>query len=187
MAEEKGTEATSQPAKGKKGRRVLNPKRARLLKALTTADSLAEAGKIAGYGTRQSAHRAIKAIRKEAPERLEELGITRDRVFKKLEYLMDARETKFFQKDGLVMETRDVEALDINTKAAVELGKMHRAYPRNADSDTDPSERGALEGITFSVVILNEGDAKRLSAGITARRGSHQQPPLDAAVHQNAG
>lgn len=49
--------AGDEPKQEKKAKKeALGPKQQRLVRPLTTADGVAEAGKIAGYGTRQSTH-----------------------------------------------------------------------------------------------------------------------------------
>ena len=56
-------------------------------------------------------------------------------MFLKLGSLLDAKETKFWADKGVVIETREVEAQDIQIRAAVELAKMHGAYPKGKDEN----------------------------------------------------
>jgi hypothetical protein len=111
----------------KKGKLTL--KQAKLVQALPESNSVAEAGAKAGYGYRQDAHRALKSISERAPEVLERLGLTIDYVADKcLRPLLEAKETKFFQKDGIVMQERDVEANDIRIRAIELWGKLMGAF-----------------------------------------------------------
>jgi hypothetical protein len=41
---------------------------------------------------------------------------------------LNAKETRFFAKDGLVMETREVEALDVQLRALDAWAKMYGAF-----------------------------------------------------------
>jgi hypothetical protein len=142
----------------KKRRSKLSLKEEKLVNALTKVDSVAEAGRLAGYNTKQAAHQALARVRERAPEALQRLGITRDRVFQKLGALMDAKETKFFADKGVVMETREVEAQDIQMRATVELAKMHGAYPRGTDENVMIDSGG----IMINVGVFNEPGAAQL-------------------------
>lgn len=112
--------------KKKKG---LTLKQSKLVQALPGSNSVAEAGARAGYFDRPTAHRALKSISERAPEVLERLGLTIEHVANNcLRPLLEAKETRFFQKDGIVMEERDVEALDIRLRAIDTWAKMMGAY-----------------------------------------------------------
>src|ERR1700730_1765756 len=100
-----------------KKKEKLTLKQSRLVQELPTSNSVAEAGERAGYACRQSAHEAFKSISERAPEVLERIGLTLEYVLDKcLRPLLEAKETKFFANQGVVMETRDVEANDIRLR-----------------------------------------------------------------------
>ena len=81
----------SETAKGEK----LTLKQKRLVEALPIAQSIAQAGEVAGYSDRTAASRALKGIGEKAPEVLERLGLTIEHVVNKcLRPLLDAKETK---------------------------------------------------------------------------------------------
>jgi hypothetical protein len=112
-------------AKGEK----LTLKQKRLVEALPTSDSVAEAGEKAGYYDRKTAHRALKSVSERAPEVLERLGLTIEHVADKcLRPLLEARETKFFANAGIVLDTREVEALDIRIRAIEVWARLMGAY-----------------------------------------------------------
>jgi hypothetical protein len=112
---------------GKKGKLTL--KQAKLVQELPKSNSMAEAGAKAGYACRQSAHEAFKAVIERSPDVLQRLGLTHDYVLDKcLRPLLEAKETKFFQKDGIVMQERDVEANDIRIRAIELWGKLMGAF-----------------------------------------------------------
>jgi hypothetical protein len=118
---------SKKPKTGKGEKLTLKQKK--LVEALPTSDSVAEAGKKAGYPYRQDAHRALKSIAERAPEVLERLGLTIEHVADKcLRPLLKAKETKFFADKGVVIETRDVEALDIRLRAVDTWAKLMGAY-----------------------------------------------------------
>lgn len=115
-------------AKGKKDAK-LTIKQSRLLKALPTSKTVAEAGEKAGFSCRQSAHESFQAIAEKAPEVLERLGLTYEHVLDKcLRPLLTANETKFFQNQGIVMQREEVEALDIRLRAIDTWAKLAGAY-----------------------------------------------------------
>jgi hypothetical protein len=107
----------------------LTLKQSKLLQALPTSDSVAEAGEKAGYAHRQDAHRALKTIAERTPEVLERLGLTIEYVADKcLRPLLEAKETKFWADKGIVMETREVVAQDIRLRAIEVWAKLAGAF-----------------------------------------------------------
>lgn len=112
-----------------KKKQGLTFKQSKLLKALPTSSSVAEAGERAGYFDRQTAHRALKGISERAPEVLERLGLTIEHIADKcLRPLLEAKETKFFSDKGVVIETRDVDALGIRLRAIEVWAQLMGAY-----------------------------------------------------------
>jgi hypothetical protein len=115
-------------SKGKRNAK-LTIKQSRLLQALPTSKTFAEAGEKAGFACRQSAHQAFKDITEKTPEVLERLGLTSEYVIDKcLRPLLTATETKFFQNQGVVMQREEVEALDIRLRAIDVWAKLAGAY-----------------------------------------------------------
>ena len=126
----------------------LTLKQARLVKALPSSDSVAEAGEKAGYHNRQSAHRALGTIREKMPDVLERHGLTPDYAADKCRHLMEAKETKFFANAGIVMETREVDANEIQLRALDAWAKMFGAYEKDNKIELDVRYHGFnLEGI----------------------------------------
>jgi len=113
----------------KRKNKTLTLKQSRLLAELPKSKSVAEAGAKAGYATRVEAHKALKNLTERAPEILERLGLTIEHVANNcLRPLLEAKETKFFANQGIVMETRDVDALDIRLRAIDVWAKLMGAY-----------------------------------------------------------
>jgi hypothetical protein len=145
----------------------LTLKQARLLKELPTSSSVAEAGAKAGYACRQSTHEAFKGVTQRAPEVLEELGLTYEYVLDKcLRPLLEAKETKFFQNGGIIMQERDVEALDIRLRAIDTWAKLMGAYS---------VQKVNVSG-TLNLDITHVSDAE-LNQSITDLLGATQQKP----------
>lgn len=113
----------------KKPKNSLTVKQSKLLKELPTSASVSEAGEKAGYYDRQTAHRALKGIAERAPEVLERLGLTIEYVADKcLRPLLEAKETKFWADKGIVMETREVDALDVRLRAIEVWARLMGAF-----------------------------------------------------------
>lgn len=150
----------------KRKKRELGPKQQRLVKALPKAASIAQAGRSAGYGTKQAALRAYKGIKERAPEILERIGYGQEVVLGNLGKLTGATETKFFADKGIVLETREVEANDIRLRANVELAKIHGAYEKD-ESQPDASHR--YPPIVINLGFLDRREAEALLAGQSGR------------------
>ena len=69
----------------------LNEKRIKLLKGIANGMNVSEAGRAAGYGTPQAAHRAFNQMKLCAPEILQRIGVSAELVLKKLTLMMHAR------------------------------------------------------------------------------------------------
>ena len=107
----------------------LTLKQSKLIQELPNSTSIAEAGEKAGYSDRQTAHRALKGIGERAPEVLERLGLTIEHVADKcLRPLLEAREMKFFASNGIVLQEKEVEALDIRIRAIEVWARLMGAY-----------------------------------------------------------
>jgi hypothetical protein len=75
--------------------------------------------------SRQAAQEAIN----ERTKALEKQGLTFDYLAKKLKRELNAKETKFFQKDGFVIEQHDVVAWDVRQRARIDAHKLRGDYP----------------------------------------------------------
>lgn len=107
----------------------LTLKQKKLVEALPKSDSIAEAGTVAGYSDRTAASRALKGIAERAPEVLERVGLSIEYVVNNcLRPLLDAKETKFFAYNGIVLDTKEIAALDIRTRAIEVWARLMGAY-----------------------------------------------------------
>jgi len=120
-----------------KRKRELSLQQQRMLDALPKAASIAEAGRMAGYGTKQASQRAFQSIKRKAPQLFEEIGYGEKVALRKLVAMADAKETKFFQHNGRVKATRTVAAQDIRLRSRIELCRIHGCFPDKVDSGPD--------------------------------------------------
>jgi hypothetical protein len=172
---------TNKATKKRKGRRELTLKQARLVKELPTAHSVAEAGRKAGFANRQEAHKALDSIREKMPDVLERHGLTADFAADKCRQLMNAKETRFFAKDGMVWETREVEALDVQLRALDIWAKMYGAFREDkVQVDVNHSYhfdlREVPDAILFGIVGLV---AQRSDGRAQGPSRDLQAPPID--------
>jgi hypothetical protein len=178
---------TASKATSKKQRQSvrMNRKRIKLLKGIAQGLNVSEAGRAAGYSHAQSAHEAVRRMENFIPDVLNRIGCPIEKVLKKLDAKLDAKESKFFSNGGIVTDSRQVEAHDIQIRAAVEIAKMHRAYPRSrADGDEDGSRP---RGPSFTLVITDPAVADRVVEKLAVRRGGRGQPSVDEGAHKDEG
>jgi len=154
--------------KSKKDRKNKNltVKQSKLLQELPKSSSVAEAGEKAGYAYRQDAHRALKTIAERTPEVLERLGLTIEYVADKcLRPLLEAKETKFFASNGLVMTEREVDALDVRLRAIEVWAKLAGAYTQKVELGGRIEHGIDLSGVPDTVLQGIVGLAQERSAG----------------------
>jgi hypothetical protein len=86
----------------------LSPKQKKLVKALGSASSVAEAGRIAGYSDRSAAHKALATIELKMPELMDREGLTDEVLVNN--YLrpgLESTKREYFANGGVVLETRE--------------------------------------------------------------------------------
>lgn len=119
-----------------RGKRRISEREARLLKELAKPGRIQDAGRRAGYPSPQRTSQALAGIREKAPEILDRIGLGIEVALKRhLKPLLEAKETVFFQNQGIVTDQRDVEALDIRLRATEDLLKIHGAFPRGQNGN----------------------------------------------------
>jgi len=83
---------------------------------------------------------------------IEDFGLSDNQLKTKLLSLLDAKQTKFFQKDGVVTETRTVEALEIQRKTLDMILKVKGLYGpekhEHAGKDGGPIETKNVKEMT---------------------------------------
>jgi hypothetical protein len=107
----------------------MNRKRRKLLEGVSRGLDISEAGRVAGYGTAQSAHRAMNLIRTRMPDALDKVGFPAEKLLKNLEKSLEATKTLYCTYRGKVTDTLEVPDHKIQLRAIIELLKLHGAYP----------------------------------------------------------
>jgi len=159
-----------------------NKKRMMLLKGISQGLNVSAAGRYAGYGTAQSAHRALNRMALYLPAILEKIGLPAEKVLKKFKELLEAKETKYFSNQGIVTDCRVVPAHDIQLRAAIEVAKMWRVYPRNGQHGDDAIREP--RGPIFNLVFNDPERGKRIIEALNKYRSGLQPPPLDAPADE---
>ena len=144
-------ESNSQSSAPKKKQKRVDAKHLKVARGVARGMTLREAGVAVGYPERsapQSAWKAMQTIKRKAPEIFDKLGLTVESLAQDVDRLRRAKETKFFHDKGIVLETREVEALDIQAKA-VDMGlRVHGAYKEADDA------RNTLRSETSTVCLV---------------------------------
>lgn len=78
---------------------------------------------------------------------LDEQGLSENKLKEKLLNLLNAKETRFFQKDGIVTDQREVEALETQRRSLDMAFKIKGAYaPEKHSVSFDDVEKKLLSG-----------------------------------------
>lgn len=174
------------PDAPKKKRKRVDPKHLKVARGVARGLTLQEAGEVVGYparSARQSAWKGMETIKRKAPEIFDELGLTVSSLAQDVDRLRRAKETKFFHDKGIVMETREVEALDIQAKA-VDMGlRVHGAYKEADDA------RNSLRSETSTVclVVTDAKEAAELARLLAPRDSSGVVIDVAPQVDSNLG
>jgi hypothetical protein len=135
----------------------MNQKRKKLLEGVSRGLNISEAGRAAGYGTAQSAHRAMNLIRIHMPEVLDKIGFPAEKLLKNLIKSVDATKKLYFSHRGVVKDTREVPDHDIQLRALIELAKMYCLYPRGNQRKSANGSDGYSPPIVNLVIPSLEG------------------------------
>jgi hypothetical protein len=166
---------------------LTNSKRTKLLQGVASGMNVSEAGRAAGYANAQSAHRSLHRIRLQLPDILDKMNIPVEKVVKKLKAQMEARETLYFTHQGVVMETRHVEAHAIQLRAAVELAKMLGFYPgAYAPAYESEADNKFPIRMTLTVVVGTPEEAKELGAIFVNPRAESREFSADVESNEAA-
>jgi hypothetical protein len=117
----------------------LTPQQRALVKNLVKGMSITEAAREAGYADNgyvgQLGSQALENIRLKMPEVLNRHGLTDDVLVEDyLKPLLEAEETKFFQKDGIVVERYNVIAWGPRKEGLDIAFRLKGSYaPKSAD------------------------------------------------------
>jgi len=118
-------------------------RRAKILQAAIEGKNITKAAIETGLSPKSAADQASKILRDPITQRafvmiLAEKGLTDEFLAEKIRSLLDAKQTLFFQKDGEVTDSREVEALETQRKTAELAAKLmgHLWEQDKVDMDT---------------------------------------------------
>jgi hypothetical protein len=124
-----GTNYAGSPKRRHRRLLQLNDKHRELIRAVASGLNVSEAGRAAGYGTAQSAHRAMNLIRTRMPEMLEKCNFPAEKLLKNLIESLEATKILHFSYRGVVLDSRTVPDHKIQLRSAIELLKLYGLYP----------------------------------------------------------
>lgn len=137
----------------------LTSRERKLFKCLTKGMSIADAAIAAGYSAKnpsQSGHQALERIRRNAPQLLAKHGLDDDSLIEKyLAPALEANETKFFQKDGIVTDSRDVIAWGPRLSALDMAMKIRGMYSDGEEVDPSRARMTVILDIPRPVKNIN--------------------------------
>jgi hypothetical protein len=143
----------------------LSPKQKKLVKALGSASSVAEAGRIAGYSDRSAAHRALATIELKMPELMDREGLTDEVLVNN--YLrpgLAATKREHFANGGIVLETRE-EPDWATRRGFLDMAfKVKGRYLKLTEADEEQPE-----GIYINVALFQEPRIGELLTELKAR------------------
>jgi hypothetical protein len=176
-----------EPRPAKKRKRVI-AKHLTVARHVARGKTLQQAGEAAGYPpktARGSAWKAMETVRLRAPEVFHQRGLTLESLADDVNRLRKAKETKFFAHKGIVLDTREVEALSVQI-SAVDMGlRTFGAYREGEDAAGKGQDQAA--GNTVCLVVCNERAAASLARLFATRSPVGPIIDVDAAVDQNLG
>jgi len=131
------------------GKKKLTKKQSRFVAALVNSkvDTIAEAARIAGlcdraYGTRLiQQNTTIRETLQDYLDTLYAYGATKEVQAQRTAEELHATETKFFQHEGRVCDSREVVAWDVRHKALELLAKIHGYVQTAAKIEIDQSQK----------------------------------------------
>lgn len=151
-----------------KPKRRLNGMERKLVRALASGKTLTQAALDAGYSSKcpaQCGYQALRRLGLSTSQVLDAHGLNVDALIHKyLKPALEASETKFFQKDGIVTDTRDVVAWGPRLQALENAFRLHGAYAPE-ETSKEPSKPFELKvnivhiGNQSTVEIANARDS----------------------------
>ncbi len=134
-------------------------RRAKILQAAIEGKDITKAAIETGLSPKSAASQASKMLHEPQAQRafamiMAEKGLTDEFLAEKVRSLMDARTAQFFQKDGIITDQREVEALETQRKTAELVAKLKGHLKEQAQVDV----RVGLMALVVQAVREEEGD-----------------------------
>jgi len=104
-------------------------RRAKILEAAIEGKDITKAAIETGLSPKTAASQASKILHDPITQRafqmiLAERGVTDEFLAQKIRGLLDAKQTLYFQKDGIITDSREIEALETQRKTAELVAKL---------------------------------------------------------------
>lgn len=138
-----------------KRHRTVTPQQRKLLTGIAKGMTISAAGRAANYSHAQSAIHAYHRMREKVPAVLEALGCPIEKVLQKVVDKLEAKETKFFASEGIVLDEREVEAHGTQLEAASLLLDCYGAKDKTKDAGEDQGS-GPSVRVSLSVLMSDE-------------------------------
>jgi hypothetical protein len=174
--------ATKKSVKGLLGKngQAWTERQKKLVENIPTSKSHVEAAKKAGDPAKnaaQSAYQALRQMRGRVPDLMDELGISeRELIDKHLRRQLNAKKTIFAQKDGEFTDQRNVEALEIQSKALDMAFLLHGSHaPR------DPKEAAQYGVRIIKVDIVRPPGTFNQCVGVIPESALSRYRPANSA------
>ena len=158
----------------------LSPRERELAKVLPESTSVAEAGRKVGM-TKQAAHDAYKALKIKAPERCEQLGISRDRVLLRFDQIAEGA-TKLIRVN--LFEVREVP--DNASRLRANENLMDIFGDGRSGGDADPGGH-SFNRNTVCLVVSDEKAAERLARLFAPRSSAGNVMVVGKPVDESTG
>jgi len=166
----------SEQEEKKPRKRKLSGHQQKLLKVLPTTDSLAKAGRQAGYTTRQATYTGLMSIRRKAPELLAGIGYGQEEALRDLVEMTQATKVEIGWDKGVIIQEKEYADNATRLRARIELNKMHGHYPQDNRESTPPVNVNVQSNaLDFSQATEEELDQILRFCG-RFRRGLQQGP-----------
>ena len=163
------------------GTRPLTKRQKKLAEGVARGLTIKDAGARAGYPSKQSAHRAFQVIKLRFHPALEAKGYNVDQVlteiFEKIREKMEAKETVFFNHQGIVMETREIIPHDTQLNAAREMSRFLGIIGNGHDDGVSGAARPA--GPTVNLVFTDPRTAALFAENLSRVGRYSGRPALD--------
>src|ERR1700674_3366889 len=134
--------ATKPPKSGRR-RKVISPRRRKLIQHLAKGKSITEAERLAGYSTKypgQNGSQALREMRKSMPEVLDALGLTDHSLVENyLKPLLNAKETVFAKYKGKFGQKRDVVSWGPRQQGLDMAFRLKGSYAASTEEGRGPS------------------------------------------------
>lgn len=169
----------------KKGKKKLTRKQKKLVEALTKVDTVAEAGRMAGFETRQAAHQALKRIQETIPELMKRLGADDEYLIAEtLRRSKELKTTEHFAHQGVVIDSKEKDDNGGQWRYHDALLKIRGIYktPENVGDGQSNSTT-----IGFRLVVSDTRESAAIARLLSAGSPSNVVIDVDATVHQDVG